>query len=172
MNGTYQSICAFDDALAGALTFSNRLYRLISRSESVVVATKSARNSAIRYYLGLIFAILFFGGFLFKSYWDDHVLNRDAVRLLAYYKRVVPGSIHDGDQHGARYTCYKYRNKKEKLWRNLEKKYDEPVLTFKEYVEMEKVNAAAAAASRPESEDETVDLDNEAEESQQEEPDL
>jgi hypothetical protein len=141
--------------------------------ESVVVATKSARNSAIRYYLGIAFAILFFGGFLFKSYWDDYVLNRDTKRLLAYYKQVLPGSYQDGDVHNSRYTCYKYRNKKAKLWRNLEKKYGFPVLTLKEYEAME----AAKAAEKPpteESESDTVDLDDEQEsrEEKQDEPDL
>jgi len=118
----------------------------------VVVATKSARNSAIRYYVGILFAILFFGGFLFKSYYDEYVLERDTKRLLAYYKKVVPGSFHDGDEHSARYTCYKYRNKKDRLWRNLERKYGEPVLQTHEYEEL------FAAAS--EGEEETINLDD------------
>jgi hypothetical protein len=123
----------------------------------VVVATKSARNSAIRYYLGILFAILFFGGFLFKSYWDDYVLNRDTERLLAFYKHALPGSYQDGDLHSARYTCYKYRYKKAKLWRNLEKKYGVPVLTVKEYEAMDKKKSNEP----PEEESETVDLDDE-----------
>jgi hypothetical protein len=125
----------------------------------VVVATKSARNSAIRYYFGVVFAILFFGGFLFKSYWDDYVLNKDTARLLAYYKRAVPGSYQDGDFHNARYTCYKYRHKKAKLWRNLEKKYGIPVLTLKEYEAMNKANVGSHD-EKSEAEDETVDLDD------------
>jgi hypothetical protein len=64
---------------------------------SVVQATKSARMSAIQWYLGIAFAILFFGGFLVKSYWDEYVFERDTRRLLAYYKNVVPGSMSDGD---------------------------------------------------------------------------
>jgi hypothetical protein len=123
----------------------------------VVVATQSARNSAIRYYLGILFAILFFGGFLFKSYWDEHVLERDTKRLLAFYKHMVPGSFHDGDEHNARYTCYKYRNKKSSLWRKLEKKYGEPVLTTEEY---EKIFAEREAKVK-EQEEETVNLDEE-----------
>jgi hypothetical protein len=124
----------------------------------VVVATKSARNSAIRYYLGILFAILFFGGFLFKSYWDDYVLNRDTERLLAFYKHVLPGSYHDGDLHSARYTCYKYRHKKAKLWRNLEKKYGFPVLTVKEYEVMDKNKSNEPVEEEPE----TVNLDDES----------
>jgi hypothetical protein len=141
-----------------------------ARRESVVVATKSARNSAIRYYLAIIFAILFFGGFLFKSYWDEYVLNRDAARLLAFDRHIVPGSFHDGDEHNARYTCYKYRSKKEKLWRNLEKKYGVPVLTVREYEEMEKANATATT----EQEHESIDLDDESEteDTKQKTPDL
>lgn len=136
----------------------------------MVVATKSARNSAIRYYLGVVFAILFFGGFLFKSYWDDYVLNRDTARLLAYYKRAVPGSYQDGDFHNARYTCYKYRHKKAKLWRNLEKKYGIPVLTLKEYEAMDKANEGTRS-EQAETEDETVDLDD-ADESNKGSPEL
>jgi hypothetical protein len=101
------------------------------------------------------------------------VLNRDTKRLLAYYKQVVPGSYQDGDVHNSRYTCYKYRNKKAKLWRNLEKKYGEPVLTLKEYEAME----AAKAAEKPPaegSESDTVDLDDEqaSGKEKQDEPDL
>ena len=139
-------------------------------SESVVVATKSARNSAIRYYLGIFFAILFFGGFLFKSYWDEYVWKRDTARLLAYYKHVVPGSYQDGDVHNARYTCYKYRNKKAKLWRNLEKKYGIPVLTVKEYEAMNKGNVGETG-ERPEEDEETVNLDD-PNESNEGSPDL
>ncbi len=131
------------------------------------MANKSARNSAIRYYVGIIFAVLFFGGFLFKSYWDEYVLERDTKRLLAFYKHVVPGSFHDGDDHSARYTCYKYRNKKASLWRRLEKKYGEPVLETHEY-------EAMFAQEEAEKDEETVDLDDgEAEEETTEEaPDL
>jgi hypothetical protein len=143
-------------------------------SESVVAANKSARNSAIRYYVGLLFAILFFGGFLTKSYYDDYVLKRDTDRLLAFYKKVVPGSYHDGNEHDARYVCYKYRNKKEKLWRNLEKKYGEPVLQTQEYYELFSQQEAAAqhgGASWEEEEGEE-DLDESEEEPKKEAPDL
>lgn len=140
-------------------------------SESVAIATKSARNSAIRYYLGILFAILFFGGFFVKSYWDDYVLNRDAERLLLFYKHNVPGSYNDGDEHHARYTCYKYRNKKDKLWRNLEKKYGVPVLQSHEYKAL-----LSEQADVGEEEEETVDLDDNDEEEKPEEgreaPDL
>lgn len=99
------------------------------------------------------------GYFLFKSYYDDFVLERDTKRLLAYYKHVVPGSFQDGDEHAARYTCYKYRNKKEKLWKNLERKYGEPVLSTKEY---EAMFLAAAEEVMQEEASETVDLDEDA----------
>ena len=126
----------------------------------MVIATKSARNSAIRYYLGILFAILFFGGFLFKSYWDDYVLNRDTERLLLFYKYHVAGSFNDGDEHHARYTCYKYRNKKDKLWRGLEKKYEVPVLQAHEYKALLLEREQAQGAST-EDEEETVNLDDE-----------
>lgn len=121
---------------------------------SVVVATKEARNSKIRWYLGVLFLILFCGGFLFKSWYDDFVLERDTKRLLAFYKHIVPGSIHDGDVHNARYTCYKFRNKKSKLWRKLESKYGEPVLKPEDY---EKIKVTVSQSNNDE--DETIDLD-------------
>ena len=68
-----------------------------------------------------------------KSYWEERVFERDTRRLLAYYKHVIPGSIQDGDEHNARYLVWKYRGKKEKLWRSLEKKYGEPVLLEDEW---------------------------------------
>ena len=61
------------------------------------------------------------------------VFERDTRRLLAFYKNVVPGSLSDGDLHNARYLVYKYRGKKEKLWKNLEKKYGAPVLEEHEW---------------------------------------
>jgi hypothetical protein len=102
-----------------------------------VQAVKTARNSALRYYLGIIMAVLFFGGFLVKSYWEVRVFDRDTRRVLAYYKHVIPGSMSDGDLHNARYLVYKYRKKKANLWKNLEKKYGEPVLHEDEWPEEE-----------------------------------
>jgi len=159
VNGTsdlgalYTAACTYMSGLSRLYLTSDSPIRsrLLVRRQSVAVATKSARNSAIRYYVGILFAILFFGGFLFKSYYDEYVLERDTKRLLAYYKYVVPGSFHDGDEHSARYTCYKYRNKKDRLWRNLERKYGEPVLQPHEY---EKLFAAVS-----EEEEETINLD-------------
>lgn len=114
-------------------------HTLTGERESVVQATKSARNSALRYYLGIFLAIAFFGGFLVKSYWEERVFQRDTRRLLAFYKNVVPGSLSDGDEHNARYLVWKYRGKKAALWKNLEKKYGEPVLNEWEWPEVEVV---------------------------------
>ena len=106
-------------------------------SESVVQATVSARNSKLRYYIGVLLAILFFGGFLVKSYVEEKIFERDTKRLLAYYKHVVPGSIMDGDLHNAQYLVWKYRGKKDKLWKRLETKYGVPVLHVNEYDDLE-----------------------------------
>jgi hypothetical protein len=136
---------------------------------SVVIANKAARNSAIRYWFGIVFAVCFVSYFLFKSYWDDFVLKRDTKRLLAYYKHVLPGSIHDGDEHSAMYTCYKYRHTKAKLWRNLEKKYGEPVLQVQDY---EALVAETVKSTTPHQvEEETVNLDDDPTD-QKEAPDL
>jgi hypothetical protein len=109
------------------------LTAIFLRRESVVQANTSARNSTIRYYFGIFAAIAFFGGFLFKSWYEDMVFQRDTSRLLAYYKNVIPGSLSDGDLNNARYLVYKYRNKKENLWKNLEKKYAFAVLEKHEW---------------------------------------
>ncbi|KAL7556874.1 hypothetical protein ACA910_011842 [Epithemia clementina (nom. ined.)] len=95
--------------------------------ESVVQAVKSARGRLYEYYGWLAFAILFFGGFFVKSYWEDYVWKRDTSRLLEYYKTVSPGSPQDGDADTARWLAYKYRHNKDKLWNNLETKYGVPV---------------------------------------------
>jgi len=118
--------------LSGLITQS-----LIGDRQSVVQATKSARNSTIMYYLGTAFAILFFGGFMVKSYWDEHIFERDTRRLLAYYKHAIPGSMLDGNVQNARYVVYKYRKKKATLWRGLEKKYDTKVLLEHEWEDYE-----------------------------------
>ena len=106
-------------------------------------------------------AILFFGGFLFKSWWEERVFERDTRRLLAYYKHVIPGSLSDGDLNNARYVVWKYRNKKEKLWKSLEKKYGEPVLLEHEWPEDEE------ETGEPETTDEENLDEQEADDSQQ-----
>lgn len=125
---------------------------LHGEGESVVQATESARNSTLRYWIGIILAVAFFGGFLVKSYWEERVFERDTKRLLAYYKHVLPGSIQDGDEHNARYLVWKYRGKKDKLWRVLEKKYGEPVLHAHEWPD-------AAVEEEKDDEEEEQDLD-------------
>lgn len=107
-----------------------------NNSESVAQATVSARNSKLRYYVGILAAILFFGGFMVKSYVEERVFERDTKRLLLYYKHTVPNSIMDGDEHNARYLVWKYRGKKDRLWKRLESKYGEPVLEIHEYESM------------------------------------
>ena len=72
-------------------------------------------------------SILFIGGFLVKSFVEERIFQRDTERVLAYYKRVAPNSLHDGNEHGARYLVWKYKGKKDKLWRRLEAKYGMPV---------------------------------------------
>jgi hypothetical protein len=105
--------------------------------ETVAQATVSARNSKLRYYLGIILAVAFFGGFLVKSWWEERVFERDTRRLLAYYKHALPGTMQDGDLHNSRYLVWKYRGKKDKLWRSLEKKYGFEVLYEHEWPEEE-----------------------------------
>jgi hypothetical protein len=102
-------------------------FPLLFHRVSVVQAEKSARSSLMQYYGGWIFFIMFFGGFLVKSYWEDYVFQRDTKRVLAYYKRAIPNSFNDGDENNARYLVYKYQNKKDKLWARLEKKYGYPI---------------------------------------------
>lgn len=123
--------------------------------QSVVQANKSARISAIQWYVGVGLAILFFGGFLVKSYWEEHVFERDTRRLLAYYKHVIPGSMSDGDLHNARYLVWKYRSKKDKLWKTLEKKYGSPVLQEDEWADAEEDDKAT------DDDEEHEDLDEE-----------
>lgn len=141
--------------LSGLITQS-----LIGDRQSVVQATKSARNSTIMYYLGVAFATLFFGGFLLKSYWDEYALDRDTRRLLAYYKHVIPGSLLDGDFNNARYVAYKYRHSKKILWKGLEKKYDVKVLLEHEWEEFEKFQERDAIEVNNEQEDLDDDEDS------------
>ena len=96
-------------------------------SESIVQATKSARNSKLLKWGGILGSILFIGGFLVKSYVEERVFERDTQRVLAYYKHAAPNSFHDGDERQARYLVWKYKGKKDKLWRRLEAKYGVPV---------------------------------------------
>lgn len=134
--------------------------------ESVVQANTSARNSKLRYYLGLFLAVAFFGGFLFKSWYEQRVFERDTARLLAYYKNVIPGSMNDGDIHNAQYLVYKYRNKKHKLWKNLEKKYGAAVLEEHEWSD------AKVTAEEGDEEEENLDDDQDEESKENKEQEL
>ncbi|KAK1744072.1 hypothetical protein QTG54_005669 [Skeletonema marinoi] len=54
-------------------------------------------------------------------------IDRDTQRVLAYYKHAAANSFHDGDERQARYIVWKYKGKKDALWRRLEAKYGVPV---------------------------------------------
>ena len=71
--------------------------------------------------------MLFIGGFLVKSYVEEKIFERDTQRVLAYYKHAAANSFHDGDERQARYLVWKYKGKKDALWRRLEAKYGVPV---------------------------------------------
>jgi hypothetical protein len=117
-----------------------------------------------------LLAILFFGGFLVKSYVEEKIFERDTKRLLAYYKHIVPGSIMDGDLHNAQYLVWKYRGKKDKLWKRLETKYGVPVLHPDEYEdEASKENEDVENLDEPES---STDDTSEEGKSEEETPDL
>jgi hypothetical protein len=130
---------------------------LVGERESVVQALKTSRKNAFYYYLGLGMAILFFGGFFIKSWYEEYTLKRDTARLLAFYKHVLPGSIHDGDHRSAQWVAYKYRHKKKKLWASLEKKYGFKVLHAHEWGDGPQPGTASKNSG---DEDETVNLDD------------
>ena len=69
-----------------------------------------------------------------------------------------------GDKHNAYYLRWKYKGKKDILWKRLESKYDMPVLLLKEYEELEAEEAAAAAALEEEEEEMDLDADDNKEE--------
>jgi len=78
--------------------------------------------------------------------------------------------MHDGDYDGARYIVWKYRNKKDRLWKSLEKKYDVPVKHAHEWEDEDEIEEKE--------EPEEVDLDSEDSQDEsvldekKEEPDL
>lgn len=69
------------------------------------------------------------------------------------------------------YTCYKYRHQKAKLWRNLEKKYGEPVLNIPDYEALLAEKEQQEKPPKPQSEEETVNLDDDTTD-KKETPDL
>ena len=101
--------------------------KLITNGETIVQATKSARNSKLLRWGTIIGSVLFIGGFLVKSFVEERIFERDTQRVLAYYKHAAPNSFHDGDERQARYLVWKYKGKKDALWRRLEAKYGVPV---------------------------------------------
>ena len=111
----------------------------------------------------MIGSILFVGGFLVKSYVEERIFQRDTERVLAYYKRAAPNSLHDGNEHGARYLVWKYKGKKDKLWKRLETKYGIPVKHAWEWDDDEKDGA------KKDEEEEAEDLDIGNEESEKSE---
>jgi hypothetical protein len=101
--------------------------KFVTNGETIVQATKSARNSKLLRWGSIIGAVSFMGFFMIKSYVDERIFDRDTERVLNFYRRAAKNSMHDGDVHGARYLVWKYKGKKAKLWRRLEVKYSIPV---------------------------------------------
>ncbi|KAL3786864.1 hypothetical protein HJC23_013785 [Cyclotella cryptica] len=126
---------------------------LITNGETIVQATKSARNSKLLRWAGIIGSVLFVGGFLVKSYVEEKVFERDTQRVMAYYKHAAPNTFHDGDERQARYLVWKYKGKKDALWRRLEAKYGVPVRHAWEWDDVEDDKKAE--------EEEADDLDGE-----------
>ncbi|KAL3800573.1 hypothetical protein ACHAWO_009817 [Cyclotella atomus] len=100
---------------------------LITNGETIVQANKSALNSKLLRWAGIMGSIAFIGGFLIKSYVEEKIFERDTQRVMAFYKHAAPNSFHDGDERQARYLVWKYKGKKDALWRRLEAKYGQPV---------------------------------------------
>eukprot|EP00563_Minutocellus_polymorphus_P009896 CAMPEP_0181026520 /NCGR_PEP_ID=MMETSP1070-20121207/3683_1 /TAXON_ID=265543 /ORGANISM="Minutocellus polymorphus, Strain NH13" /LENGTH=877 /DNA_ID=CAMNT_0023103717 /DNA_START=30 /DNA_END=2664 /DNA_ORIENTATION=- len=144
----------------------------ISDGQSVVQATKSARNSAIRYYVGIAAAILFFGGFMVKSYMEEKIFERDVQRVLAFYKHAAPGSISDGDDRNARWLVYKYKGRKDKLWRRLEVKYDMEVKQAWEWDDDDQVQKEDGETEDLDGNSDEPKGDEQGEDKQDDEPDL
>jgi len=96
---------------------------MTSDGQSIVQATKAARSSTFWYWFRVIAAIAFFGGFFLKSLIDDRIREYDVKKILAYYKHACPGTINDGDERNAYYLTWKYKGRKDKLWKRLENKY-------------------------------------------------
>lgn len=106
---------------------------LTSDGQTIEQAFKAAKSSTFWYYFKILFAIAFFGGFMVKSYWEEYSREECVERILAFYKRAAPNSINDGDRHNAHYVCWKYKGKRDKLYKRLELKYGIPVKMVHEW---------------------------------------
>lgn len=95
--------------------------------QSVLHAVKEAQKNKIWYYITVIGAILFFGGFMFKSWYGEVTFKKNTNKLLSYYSHVTPESLAAGDKRQAQYLVWKYGNNIDLLWRRLEVKYGIPV---------------------------------------------
>lgn len=115
--------------------------------QSVMKALQEKRKSKITYYVLIIAATLYLGGFMVKSWYEEYRFDADTEKLLRYYKFVAPGSLADGDLNQARYLVWKYRGRTEKLWKRLEIKYGVSVEDVPDFLE------------ESEEEDEVVDMD-------------
>jgi len=131
---------------------------LISDGQSIVQAVKSARSTSFWWYFRVLAAIVFFGGFFLKSITDDQTRKRDVKKVLAFYKNVAPGTINDGDERNAQYLCWKYKGKKDKLWRRLEAKYDHPMRELHEWDDEEEETGTHEKVDEDE-EEEDLDKD-------------
>ena len=147
--------------------------KFITNGETIVQATKSARNSKLLRWGSIIGAVSFMGFFMIKSYVDERIFDRDTERVLNFYRRAAKNSMHDGDVHGARYLVWKYKGKKNKLWRRLEVKYNIPVkhswewdddeeCTLRQYNAIGKYDFVCEGGEKndKEEEDDTEDLDS------------
>jgi len=148
------AVMEFSLSAVGLITTS-----VITNGETIVQANKSALKSKLLRYGLIAGSVLFFGGFLVKSYVEERIFERDTRRVLAYYKHAAPNSFHDGDERQARYLVWKYKGRKDRLWRRLESKYNVPVRHEWEWEDEEDKGG--------EGKEETEDLDEEEGEEEQ-----
>jgi len=126
---------------------------LKSDGKSIDEALKDSKVNTFLSYAKWIFFIGILGYFFVRSFMEDYIAKRDAEKLLAYYKHVVPNTISDGDERNARYLIWKYKKSKEKLWKTLENKYGVPVREAHEWPEEDEAESDA-------NEEEEEDLDD------------
>merc|ERR1711971_239468 len=97
-----------------------------------------------------------------KSVLDERIRKYDVKKILAYYKHVDPNSMNDGDERNAHYLCWKYKGKKNKLWKRLETKYGQPMREPHEWGDEEEEEGGGAATENvggsDDDEEEEVDL--------------
>ena len=128
---------------------NSMITKKFSEGREIRTVTNEAASTKRLWWLLCSLLIVVLAGLGYRSYSVTVLFDKNVRKLQAYYKHVNV-TFKSQSKLECQYIVYRYRDNTTKLWKMLEKKYNDPVLEWWEYPEREEVVV-----------EEEVDLDTE-----------